>query len=524
MKKLMQFIITLCAAVLLGVTTLHAAENQGVYVTVELVSGATQNAHFLGIEQDTVSLGGTIQGKFTVLRIAKDRFKSITDEKGNDLLNGDTGKADPNTDSSTVSSIDTTAADSVEEPRQPTFLDSVEGKHIYLALERRSIDSILDVQVSALIVRLLKESGTPVTLAKRTDFGYCRESSCIKDSLKQYGASSVYQGSILAGASQDSLILQMSHFNLKDSTDKATSAKISLSAINSLTDALGNNKLNHFVKLLQGDSIPKQVAEVKQGPSYIKVDSDPEGASIIIPGKEDICKTPCAFAVADTGKVDVYAYWNVNDQLWGNKSTLRPIPHDTTKISVKLKKVRPELRVFTIPEGAYIYAGSAPLSPSSEHIGKSPDKFPIYSPGNSYIQIRKEGYRDTLVTFFASPTEITDVSVTLHPITNPAEIAQQEEWLKNRRKNFIGKALMGSSIAPIIAGALVTYLGYRNYDDAQKIKDDLKKPASFNGANYQAKVQENHDLVHRGDRKIIVGGSLIGAGVLMLGAGILLTF
>ena len=36
---------------------------------VELVTGTKQAAQFLGIQNDTVSLGGTIQGKFTVIRI-----------------------------------------------------------------------------------------------------------------------------------------------------------------------------------------------------------------------------------------------------------------------------------------------------------------------------------------------------------------------------------------------------------------------------------------------------------------------
>ena len=46
----------------------------------------------MGIENDTVSLGGYIQNKFTIVKIAKKQFKRIVDEKGNDLL---TRKAAP---------------------------------------------------------------------------------------------------------------------------------------------------------------------------------------------------------------------------------------------------------------------------------------------------------------------------------------------------------------------------------------------------------------------------------------------
>ena len=80
MKK---FILTFA---LFWVSAVCASE--GIPSLVELVTGTKQAAQFLGVQNDTVSLGGTIQGKFTVIRIPKNRFKSIVDEKGNDLLNG----------------------------------------------------------------------------------------------------------------------------------------------------------------------------------------------------------------------------------------------------------------------------------------------------------------------------------------------------------------------------------------------------------------------------------------------------
>jgi hypothetical protein len=82
---------------------------------------------------------------------------------------------------------------------------------------------------------------------------------------------------------------------------------------------------------------------------------------------------------------------------------------------------------------------------------------------------------------------------------------------------------MGTSIAPFLLGALFTYLAMVDYDDADKIKDSLKFPAS-GGEKYQAKVKENKDLAESGDRKMIIGGSLLGAGALLLGVGFVLSF
>lgn len=139
------------------------------------------------------------------------------------------------------------------------------------------------------------------------------------------------------------------------------------------------------------------------------------------------------------------------------------------------------------------------------------------------MQIRKVGYRDTVVTVFASPTEITDIDINLTPITNLQEQIVQDEWEGIRKRHRIGKTLMGTSIAPLLLGALFTYLATLDYDDADDVKNELERPAS-GGEKYQKKVDENRDLVDKGDRKMIIGGSLIGAGALLLCVGFVLNF
>jgi len=83
---------------------------------------------------------------------------------------------------------------------------------------------------------------------------------------------------------------------------------------------------------------------------------------------------------------------------------------------------------------------------------------------------------------------------------------------------------MASSIAPIIASALFFYLANKDYDEAKDIKDELNMPASVNGANFQQKIDKNKDLVDSGDRKMVIGASLAGAGVLLFGFGLFLSF
>ncbi|MCQ2105782.1 MAG: PEGA domain-containing protein [Fibrobacter sp.] len=525
MKRLLSFFLLLVLAPLSAVL---ADDLPGIRANIELVTGTKQTVQFLGVNQDTVSLGGVIQGKFTVVHILKDRIKSIVDEQGNDLMNISKTPAALSSDSSSVVQDSSQAAEAQQDSSTkplpqpaPVFLDSVQGKHVFVAMEHRAIDSVLAEQITPIIIRLLQESGTPVVIAKRTDFGYCRDNACIKDSLATYGAASAYLGRIAPASSNDSISIQASHYSFIDSANHdGDIAKMNLSVFKSISDATSGNKLKHFIMQLQGEAIPVQAAKR----SYIHVETDPEGATLALSSQGDICRTPCTFATKDSGKVTLYAYWGVDKQLWGASSTVNPIGSDTIKISLKLKPVRPELRVFSIPGDAEIYAGSSQLSIDSKPIGHTPDKYPIYEPGMSTVQLRKAGYRDTMVTVFVPPTELTDINVEMEPIRDLEELKAQEEWIHQRKVSRIGKTLMGASIAPIVIGALFTYLANQDYDDADKIKQELERPASSAGATFQEKIKENHDLVKKGDRKMIAGGSLIGGGLIMLSVGFVLAF
>ena len=368
---------------------------------------------------------------------------------------------------------------------------------------------------------MLKESGTPIWPINRQNFSNCTDATCIKDSLKAHGAASAYIGRITSARTPDSVAVQMSRYAIEDSTkQEPNTAQINLSAIHALTDALSKDKLHRFVLRLQGEPIP---AEVTNGKSYIRIETNPEGANIVTRDNVDICKSPCTFVVSDTVKTDVYAYWGVDRQLWGAKSTVKPIPGDTAKILLKLKRVKPELVIHSKPEGAYIFGGSNALNKNSKPMGTTPKKFTVYDPGLSTVQVRKAGFRDTMLTVFAAPTEITDINIELTPITDKQEQIAQQEWLRERKKHTIGKTLMGSSIAPILLGTLFIYLANLDYDDADKIKQELDRPAA-GGEIFQEKAAKNKDLVDKGDKKMIIGGSLLGTGLILLGAGFVLTF
>lgn len=518
-----------------------AVEATGPMVNIELLSGTKQHAQFLGIQNDTVQLGGYIKDQFTVVRIHKSKFKSITDENGNNFLNDSTTKdttvvkdtatvqavSQPTaTDSTAAAAIDTAAATVDTAAAVPTAkIDStptipLSSNNVFVSFEETSSDPLLSKQITALTARLLLEQGEQIQLLNRSEIADCNDDRCVQKVLAKSGAKTMFLGKIISGSKPDSSTIEFSRLIFEDSLPEIHKAQITVSTATALSDALENNKIKNMIKLAKGEELPKTAAKK----NYIYVETDPEGATLSYSQKDALCKTPCTFAVKDTNKVTLNAYWDVGTQLWGAQSVVHPISGDTAKISLKLKPVSPEIQVISTPSDAEIFPGTINITKHSKPIAKTPSKFYIDEPGMANITLRKIGYKDTVVSFYVAPIAETRLDIEMERLTDYNIIVEQQKWQHDRQMMTLGKAIMASSIAPILVGAIFTYLGFKDYDDAKDIKDDLKMPGIVNGPKYKAKVKENKDLVNSGDRKVIIGGSLAGAGIILLGVGLFFTF
>lgn len=514
------------ALLILAIST-FAQDPQGIRADVELLSGTRQRAQFLGIQNDTVQLGGYIKNKFTIVRIAKSQFKSIIDEQGNDLLSPKT-ESDPipNSNDSTLVQDSITQQDSI-----PTQSDSstkeippkvleLKSSTAMVSLAALAADSNLSTQIDAMIVRLLYEKGSSVQLVKRDDFSECDDDICIQNKLYSLGAKEIYSGKISGSSKPDSLTLELSQALFEEDLPTIHKASTNISAKTAVSDLLKNNNLQKLFMQAQGEFIPEE----KDARSYIFVETDPEGATLSRPEENAICKTPCAFTVTDTGKVKLNAYWNVGEHLWGAQTTVRPISGDTIKISLKLKPVHPEVQIITSPAGAEIFRGDEEISKRSKSLGKTPNKFYTNEPGMASLRLRQIGYRDTLVQFYVAPVSETKLNIQMEKITDFDELTRQQQWKHQRNMLTLGQILMSCAAAPVIAGAIFAYLGQKDYEDADSIKDDLMVPGSVNGEKYQQMVKKNKDFVDSGDKKMIIGASLLGTGVIMFGFGLFFAF
>lgn len=547
------------------------ADPEGIFVDVELLSGTRQRAKLMGIENDTVSLGGYIQNKFTIVKIAKKQFKRITDENGKDLLDetpaATVAKTEPSSSSvaisssavssaassssvaisssstavsssakqASVSSSSTKKSSSSSEPapvssssseKKPAVSSSSEKaapkpvKTVLIAYSGDGVNQSIADQFTGLTARLLMEAGENPQLIRKSDIKNCNDNICIQNELSSYGYKSIYFGEIVPNIKTDSLTLNLTHAFYEDSLPMLHKASVNISRKAAFSDAITNNKLKNQLLDAQG----KETVKTAKTRSYIHIETDPDGATISRSEKDAICKSPCTFVTSDTAKFTLYAYWNVDRHLWGASTNITPLPGDTVHVFLKLKRVAPEIRILTFPEGASIYKASSPITKRSKAIAKTPEKIPVYNMGADSIIIRKEGYRDTLVSFFVSPVSQIDLNIDLEKLTNFDEIEKQNKWLHEKKMRTLGEAFIGGAAGTALIGGLLMYFAHLDYNDADDIKKELKVPGSVKGANYQNKVKENKKLVNQGDNKAITGGILLGTAAALLGVGLYFYF
>lgn len=491
---------------LVFVSFIWAIDPQGPTVYVELNSGTKQKAQYLGSIQDTIILGGYIQNSYTKIKLPKSAFKSILDSTGQSLFKTENEFSSKDT----ASTVEKTEA-LVEEKVEPI---SLKNKTVIIPLMRRGIDSVLAERLLHLTVELLSEQNKSIEITPLSFFSECKEMECIRRFCNEQGVEGLWNGEIVPAKSEDSLILKMERMTF--SKKIPDQVQITIAAKTPLQSLLKEEK---WVLFVQNKEIKK-----KKPKSYVFVETDPEGASVSKGGKSPICKTPCTFATIDTGKVLIETYWHVNQHQWGNQEYIQLIPEDTVKVSLRLKRVQPEIEISTNPLGALIFEGNDTLSIKRRPLGQTPKRIHAFEPGPASMRLWKEGYKDTLIEFHVNTLEKTPLSIDLTPLKDLNDIEKQQKWIKAKKVRFWGLTITGSAIAPIITGAIFSYLSHKDYEEARKIKKNLEQPSIADGAHFQELVDKNSDLVEKGDQKLIIGGSLFGLGAIMIGFGLTILF
>ena len=227
------------AALAVSLAAFAFSQEQGVSVDVELLSGTKQHAQFLGIANDTVQLGGYIQNKFTILRIPKDKFKSIKDSVGNDMLNAPAEAVVASAQDSAGAVTDSLAADSLAADSAAS--SEFASMSILVAFDTGDSADGLAAQMTALTARLLLEGDEQIRIFRRQEFASCNDDICIRNTLSSRGAKTVYLGKISDGSTVDSISFELTRAVFEDSLPEMHKAQMSLSRKSALSDALKDN-------------------------------------------------------------------------------------------------------------------------------------------------------------------------------------------------------------------------------------------------------------------------------------------
>lgn len=485
---------------LLGTSALFS---QGIPVEVELHSGVKQYARFLGIFQDTVHLGGTVQGKFTQVRLPQSAFKEIRDEQGN-ILSLDS-----------LADLKSQLSDSSEND------SSWKNRSLFVSWNSNSTDSKIKESLQNISFFTLSESDTSLLWVSHNDFRGCLSEECMVQKAQKSGANTLFSGQIKDHSYPDSIIIELQSFFFQPKIRKK-SASITLSRNEIFKNLLTENRWIHFLYQTTGLNIPeKKKPDLRK--NYFFIDSDPEGAIISKRGGEAICKTPCAFTTLDTTRTIFDVYWRVGNNLWAAEANLLPIAGDTAKASLKLKRVQPVVEFLSIPSGAEVFS-KEPVTAKSKMLGTTPKNYHTLEPGFSEFRLWHAGYRDTLVRFYVNPNHKTVLETTLTPLTEPQEIENQKNLIRARKRYSLGITLMGTSIAPAVAGGILTFIAYEKYDQAKRIKQDLERPGTVQGDKYQSKKKQNKKYADQGDHYLYSAIACFGTAAALLGIGFAFTF
>lgn len=259
------------------------------------------------------------------------------------------------------------------------------------------------------------------------------------------------------------------------------------------------------------------------GSANLLVVSSPEACSLFVNGIPLKQVAPDTIKNIKPGKYTISVMKVLRDVEWWGTAVVKINGDSLNRVEIPVERPSTRLTLNTNPEAVEVYIGEEPS------VSKMPDYMTdvVVNDLQPQLQLslhfRKVGYRDTTITTEVKAFMPNLVNVALTSVDDIEYIQQQREFNQTRSKKRIGRGLLWSSIAPLIAGGVMWYLAERNWSDAADKKHEYDRSV-FDSEKAQQLISDNHDLNHSGDVK---GGIAIGLGALGLGlltAGIVLAF
>jgi|GEM_PF-2826021 len=480
-------------------------------VLIELQTGLQQKALLVGIQGDTVILGGRVNGQQTIVRLHKDRIKSIRNLADSTQIEFQAPALAPEAP---------IAEEQEEIPPPHDWL----GHMLLLPPDTKGLDSNFVKTILPIMLELLREkSGFPVLIPDPVELDSLTTPESLLLKMKKVGAIGMI-GSFWQ-ATGDSLHVQFKTIRIgKDSTTTTTAARGTRGA------------WAHW--LLSGD--PWKALEKAAGVNFnlspistskfarIWVETDPDSAWISVNGNPPTCKSPCRVLLptqqGSQTKASIWASWRLDSRLWAGKTVLNAEAGDSLNVNLKLQPSHATLQITSHPSGAEIYPTVEAWSPSLRSIGHTPFVTDDFGPGEVSWLITYPGYQDTVLRLNPDPTGRDMFHINLIPLKDLSLLEIQNSQLQAKRRLHLGKAIVGVSIAPTLVGGVLLWLSTKDFNRAERLKHDLEQPSTGSGPQYADAIAENRQAVNEGQHKILLGSGLVALGVILASVGISLWF
>lgn len=195
------------------------------------------------------------------------------------------------------------------------------------------------------------------------------------------------------------------------------------------------------------------------------------------------------------------------------------------RVSIPMRGPETRLTVNTNPENVEVFLNEKPTENVMPHYVTDVVVEGVRPQVAATIYLRKVGYRDTSVVAEIRPYMPNLVTVDMTPVLDDLDfIQEQKAFDAERSQRRIGRGLLWSSIAPIIAGGVLWALAESDWSDAADKKKAYNKLSAFDSEDTRKMVKDNHRLNDSGDTKFAIGASLGGIGLGLLTAGFILAF
>ncbi len=265
------------------------------------------------------------------------------------------------------------------------------------------------------------------------------------------------------------------------------------------------------------DEVEEEEPLYPEGGANLLVTSFPDSCELFINGEPLDMVAPDTIKKIKPGKYTISVKKKLKDVDWWGTQTVKIDADSLNRVRIEVERPRTKLTVATIPDGVEVYLDKQPNeSVMPEYI--TDVSFETDPSVKRIVYLRKVGYLDTAVAVEVRAFMPNPMFVELEAVDNSSVVEMQREYDRERSRRYVGRGLLWSSIAPIIAGGVFWYLAERDWSDAADKKTAYNKSA-FESADTQSLVKKNRDLNDSGDTKglVALGFGVLGVGLFVTG-------